>query len=178
MHKIWAGMEAIYKKGLAKSIGISNFNIQITLDLLTYAEIKPATNQIELHPYLPQINAVNWFKKMGIQVVAYSPLYAPANPGHRSEGNEKKDLLNEPVVKELAEKYKKSAGQIVLNWSLQRGHVIIPKSSNKGRQLQNLETYKFKLEKEEIDKISALACGERVIDISNFPGFGGVPAFD
>ena len=78
MYKVWAGMEEIYKSGKARSIGISNFNVQLRLDLLSYAEIKPVVNQIELHPYLPQVDAVELFKKQEITPVAYSPFVALA----------------------------------------------------------------------------------------------------
>ena len=76
MHKLWPKMEEIYKSGKAKTIGVSNFNVQLLLDLLSYAEIKPAVNQIELHPYLPQIDAVEWYKKVGVMPVAFSPFVA------------------------------------------------------------------------------------------------------
>ena len=80
MHKLWPKMEEIYKSGKARTIGVSNFNVQLLLDLLSYAEIKPAVNQIELHPYLPQIDAVEWYKKVGVMPVAFSPFVAHGNP--------------------------------------------------------------------------------------------------
>ena len=176
MYKVWAGMEEIYKSGKAKTIGISNFNVQLTLDLLTYAEIKPAVNQIELHPYLPQVDAVEWFKKQEIIPVAYSPFVAHGNDAIHPDG--KKKVLDDPLLGELATKYNKTKGQIALNWGLQRGHVVIPKSSNKGRQNENLDCYSFKLEKEDVDKITALACGFRNADTKHMAFADFTPLYD
>lgn len=169
-------MEALVKQGLTKAIGISNFNVQLTLDLLTYAEIKPAVNQLELHPYLAQKDAVEWYKKMGIVPEAFSPLQAPGVSGIMPRPDTKR-VLDDPLVKELSEKYEKSKGQIILNWGISRGHVIIPKSSNKARQIENLECYKFKMEAEDIDKLTALSCGQRWCDVQGNADLGFFPNF-
>ncbi len=111
---------------------------------------------------------------MGIAVVAYSPFLAPAaklNP-------DKTDLLAEPVVKELGEKYKKTPAQILVNWSLARGHVVIPKSQSKERQKLNLESYKFKMEEADVKKLSGLARGMRNFKMELIDAFGNVPLFD
>lgn len=176
LHKTWAKMEALVKEGLAKSIGISNFNVQITMDLLSYAEIKPAVNQIELHPYLPQQAAVDWFKSMGIVLEAYSPLQSPGFlPPWRKERS--KILIKDPLVEELAKKYGKSNGQILLNWGLARGHVVIPKSTKKERQKENLESCSFTMEKEDVEKLTALNMNDRWLDFKNIPGIGA-PIFE
>lgn len=175
-YKTWQKMEGLVKAGLTKAIGISNFNVQFTLDILTYAEIKPAVNQLELHPYLAQVDAVEWYKKMGIVPEAYSPLLSPNTVGVFPRADTKV-LLDDPLVKELAEKYGKSKGQIILNWGLARGHVIIPKSSNKARQIENMESYQFKMEKEDVEKLTGLSCGERWCDISGNPNLGLFPVF-
>ena len=175
MHKLWASMEQLYKAGKARAIGISNFNVQLTLDLLSYAEVVPAVNQIELHPYLPQVDAVNWFKKQGIVPVAYSPF---ARHGNAPLGPDaKKDVLDHPLLEELAAKYGKTPGQVALNWGLARGHVVIPKSANKARQTQNLACFSFKLEPAEVEKISALDIGYRYVDFQYLEMYGGVPIF-
>lgn len=178
LYKTWARMEGLVKAGLTKAIGISNFNCQLTLDLLSYAEIKPAVNQFEIHPYLSQKDAVEWYKKMGITPEAYSPLKSPGSV--LLDGVKRMDtrnLLEEPVVKELAEKYGKTKGQIILNWGLARGHVIIPKSSSKARQIENLESYKFKMEPEDVEKLTELNCGDRWCNVQGFDSLGNFPCF-
>lgn len=102
LHETWAKMEGLVKSGLAKSIGISNFNVQLTMDLLSYASIKPAVNQIQLHPYLAQKDVVDWLIKMGIRPEAYSPLAQPGfNPPWRKVS---KTLIKDLTIEELAKK--------------------------------------------------------------------------
>ena len=115
---------------------------------------------------------------MGITPEAYSPLKSPGSVLLGGvQTTDTKNLLEEPIVKELAEKYGKTKGQIILNWGLMRGHVIIPKSSSKTRQIENLESCKFKLEKEDVDKLSALKCGDRWCDVMGFDDLGNFPNF-
>jgi len=125
LHKLWPQMEALVEQGLTKSIGVSNFNVQLLLDLLTYAKIKPVCNQVELHPLNQQDGLLAFHKLKGIVSVAYSPIARPTP--------EKPNLLVHPYLVSLAEKYKKSAAQIILNWGVCRGCVVIPKASSIGR---------------------------------------------
>ena len=121
MHKLWPSLERLVDLGLTKSIGLSNFNLQLTSDLLTYARIKPVVNQIELHPLLAQTELVRFLKDHDIVPVAYCPIVRQGDPktAHAHE---------HPYLKSLAEKYGKSVTQIMLNWALVRGTVPIPKS--------------------------------------------------
>jgi diketogulonate reductase-like aldo/keto reductase len=167
LRKVWQDLEEAVKEGLTKHIGISNFNLQIILDLLTYAEIKPAVNQIEIHPYLVQYDLVEYLKRLGIVVTAYSPLGNPGNP----YGKLKKNLLEEEAILNLAKKYEKSPAQILLNWGIQRGHVVIPKSSTEKRLKENLESQNFQLSKEDVEAISSLNSNDRLVNPKNW-GFG------
>jgi len=158
LHITWKGMEDCVRKGLCKSIGLSNFNVQITLDLLSYAEIKPAVSQIEVHPYLVEEELVSFCQKYGIQVVAYSPFCRNLAPVG------KQSLFKETVIQELAEKYKKSPGQIVLNWHLSRGLGVVPKASGMERVQENFEITEFEMTEEDLKRVSELNCNFRRLD--------------
>ena len=127
------------------------------LDILTYAKIRPAVNQIELHPYLQQRDFVDFIRnKFKIHVVAYGPLGAPNWTFKKPEYFEL-NILKDQVILDLAEKYNKSAGQIILNWhTVHRGHLVIPKTANKGRLRENIDVFGFKLTEEEYASIDNL----------------------
>lgn len=155
----WTILEKIYKKGKAKAIGVSNFKEHHIETLLKSATIKPATNQIELHPYLSQQDLVEYCNKKNIVVEAWSPL-----------GANKTGLLEEPILQELAQKYGKSPAQIVLRWNFQRGIVTIPKSSNPVRQKENISIFDFELADDDMNKIYSLNKDMRLgADPDNFP---------
>ncbi len=109
MHIVWGVLEQAVEKGLVRSLGVSNFNCQSMLELLTYCEVKPVVNQIELHPYLPQSNLLAFMKRVGIHAMAYAPLGSPGAKGI-VPNKESKNLLEDPLVLALAEKYEKTAG--------------------------------------------------------------------
>jgi diketogulonate reductase-like aldo/keto reductase len=121
MHKVWAGMEKCVEEGLTKSIGISNFNVQLICDMLAYCNIKPAVNQIELHPYLQQPELVQFCQERDIVVVGHTPLSNPARPVGSSAGI----VLDDPVIKEIADKHGKTPAQIALSWNIKRSNGII-----------------------------------------------------
>ena len=130
----WGIMEEICKSGRARAIGVSNF-VGFHLDkLLEDAKIVPAVNQIELHPHFSQQPLVAYCEKLGIAVEAWSPL-----------GGTGGNLLDDPVLKKIAEKYKKSTAQVVLRWELQSGIITIPKSTHQTRIKDNTELYDFAL---------------------------------
>lgn len=110
-------MEKLQEKGLAKNIGISNFNKKQIERVLASCKIVPVTNQVECHPYLPQVKLSEFCKSKGITITAYSPLGSPdrpwAQPGDPS-------LLEDPKVKAIAEKYGKSTAQIVLRYQVKK----------------------------------------------------------
>ena len=132
MYKIWEQMEALVDKGLAKSIGISNFNVQLTWDMLSYCRIKPVCNEIELNPVCVQEQLVKYLKDNGIEPIAYCPVAK----GH--DTSRLPDLTETEEVKTLMAKYGKSGMQILLNWGLQRGHILIPKSNTPSRIKENI----------------------------------------
>ncbi|CAI2377087.1 unnamed protein product [Moneuplotes crassus] len=162
-HVVWAELEKLVDEGVIKSIGVSNFNVQSLLDMLAYCRIKPVCNQIELHPYLVQEELVKFMIDNEIVPIAFCPLIRGGNENMKGP----KDVLELDLIQELATKYAKTPGQILLNWGLQRGHLIIPKSSKKSRLLENLDSNSFVLEKEDVDKLTALNCDWRICDSKN-----------
>ena len=179
IHKVWAELERLVEAGLIKNLGVSNCTIPVLLDLFTYAKIRPQINQIELHPYLVQEDVVAFHKKLGVHVQAYAPLGSSAWT-LRAEELKSLNLLEEPVIKALAEKYGKSVGKIVLNWHLNQGHVIIPKTTKVARLGENIEVYDFKLTPEEYASISALNKNARFFNTKAFKEYGWnhCPYFD
>lgn len=174
LHVTWKQMEDLVRAGKCKSIGVSNFSVQLLVDLLSYAEIKPVCNQIEVHPYLINEDLIGFCKKNSIEVVAYCPL--GRNIALNSEAGGK-TLIEEPIIQELAAKYNKTPSQVVLNWHLSRGYVIIPKTSNFHRLRENLECDTFELTADEVKKISSLNKNIRVCDTKNMEHFGFTPNF-
>lgn len=140
----WKALEYLYKEGRVKSIGVSNFQVHHLQDLLGDAEIKPVINQIEFHPYLTQQKVREFCKENEIQVEAWSPLMA---------GN---GLLENEILKEIAEKYNKTVAQVVLRWDLQSQVVTIPKSTNESRLIENIDIFDFNLSNEDVAKIDSL----------------------
>jgi len=157
IQETWQAMEGLVGKGLAKSIGISNFQGSLILDLLRYAKIRPATLQIEHHPYLVQPTLLQLAGSEGIAVTAYSS-FGPQSfiELDWQKAHDTPVLFEHQVITDLAKKYSKTPAQILLRWATQRGLAVIPKSNNPDRLKQNLEVTGFDLEKGELDSISAL----------------------
>ncbi|RNF39962.1 aldo/keto reductase [Planococcus salinus] len=145
----WKALEKLYKDGRVKAIGVSNFHVHHLEDLLQDAEIKPMVNQIEYHPYLTQKELQSYCVEQGIQLEAWSPLMAG-------------ELLEQPVLQELADKYNKTVAQIILRWDLQTGVVTIPKSTNEQRLAENADIFDFELSIEDMEQIEALNRNTRV----------------
>lgn len=155
---VWNKMEALYKAGKAKAIGVSNYLEHHLDDLLKEAEIVPTVNQIECYPYLSQQPLVDYCKSKNIVPQAWGPL-----------GAGKSDVLSNPIIMEIAGKYQKSPAQIVLRWLLQRDIIIIPMSTNKERQIENLSVADFRLTEEDMEKIFSLNKNKRLgADPNNF----------
>ena len=119
-------MEKLVAKGYVKHLGISNFNGQAIMDLLTYCRIKPVALQVELHPYLPNTQLVDLAQKNGIHVIAYTPLVRGNNLARDEEVN----ILKEDAINDVANKHGKTPAQVVLKTSLQRGIGVIPRTTN------------------------------------------------
>ncbi|CAI2376062.1 unnamed protein product [Moneuplotes crassus] len=163
-HVVWAELEKLVDEGVIKSIGVSNFNVQSLLDMLAYCRIKPVCNEVELHPYLVQDELVKFMKDNEIVPIAFCPLIR----GGQQERRAPKDVFKLDIIQELATKYEKTAGQILLNWGLQRGHIVIPKSSKKSRLVENLDCNSFILDQEDVDKLTALNCDWRICTTKNY----------
>ncbi|KAL5073056.1 hypothetical protein RYX36_012040 [Vicia faba] len=144
----WKAMEALYDSGKAKAIGVSNFSTKKLQDLLDIARVPPAANQVELHPGWQQSKLHAFCASKGIHVSGYSPLGSP--------GVLKSDILQNPVVKEVAEKLGKTPGQVALRWGLQAGHSVLPKSTNEARIKENLDVIDWSIPEDLISKFSEI----------------------
>ncbi|MBP1996008.1 aldo/keto reductase [Paenibacillus eucommiae] len=145
----WRAFTKLYEEGRVRAIGVSNFQIHHLEDLMADSSIVPAVNQVEYHPKLTQRPLIDFCKKHGIQVEAWSPLM---------QGK----LLDHPELKELAAKHGKSVTQIILRWDLQNGVVTIPKSVKKHRIVENANIFDFSLAAEDMAVIDALNEDSRV----------------
>jgi len=150
----WQTLEALVDEGKVRHIGISNFKQSEVADVLSYCRIKPAVNQVELHPRLPQTELVSYCQQHGIQVTAYSPL---------GRGDVKKaGLLTDPVVQRIAEARGVTPTAVLLRWNMQRNVVVIPKSKSPNRVLQNCQQpFSFSLGAAEVAQLDALEDGAR-----------------
>ena len=155
---IWPKMEKLVEQGLTKSIGVSNYNVQNLLIILSLCKIKPVTNQVEFHPYLYQKDLKEFCDKENIKIISYYPLIKGVNFKKRFEKIMKEknlDLLNEDIVLNLAQKYGKTPGQIILNWHIHLGVIPIPGTSNPERMKENLESSEFKMDDKDYEALSS-----------------------
>ncbi|MGG0936867.1 aldo/keto reductase [Brevibacillus centrosporus] len=139
----WRALETIYKEGRVKAIGVSNFHVHHLEELMKDAEMKPMIDQIEFHPRLTQKELQAFCRENGIQMEAWSPLM---------QGQ----LLDHPVLKEIAERHQKSVAQVIIRWDLQNGVVTIPKSIKEHRIVENADVFNFELSADDMAKIDAL----------------------
>ncbi|KAG7192706.1 NAD(P)H-dependent D-xylose reductase (XR) [Scheffersomyces spartinae] len=153
----WKAMEALTETGKVRSVGISNFNASLILDLLRGCKLVPAVLQIEHHPYLQQPQLVEFCNKNGIAITGYSS-FGPQSFLELNQDRALKTptLFEHDVIKSIANNHKKTPAQILLRWATQRNIAVIPKSNNQGRLLQNLEVVDFDLTTEELKKIESL----------------------
>lgn len=148
----WRAMEELYQSGKVKAIGVCNFYPDRLADLCLHATVTPAVNQVELHPLFQQADAIAVMQKYGVQPQAWGPL---------AEG--RGELLESEVLAAIANKHGKSVAQVALRWNVQRGVVIIPKSTHRHRMEENLAIWDFALTAEEMDAISKLDAGKSAI---------------
>ena len=160
LHKIWPIMESFVEKGYTKYIGVSNFNVQSLLNLLSFCKIKPLVNEIEFHPYLFQKQLVNFCRREDIILFGYNPLVKGCYCADTAEEN-MRNLLGEKIIVDLSKKYNKTVGQIVLNWSISREVIPIPMTSNLHRMKENLGSTEFIMDKNDLQKIDELNRNQR-----------------
>lgn len=141
----YRALEDLYEEGKLRAIGVSNFYPDRLVDIASFARIKPMVNQIETHPLNQQIEAHEWLKKYGVIHEAWAPF-----------GEGRGNMFTNPVLQKLGDKYNKTVAQVILRWQLQRGIVVIPKSTHKERMAQNLDVFDFTLTDEDMQDIAAL----------------------
>lgn len=141
----YRALEDLYDEGKIKAIGISNFYPDRMVDLASFTRIKPMINQIEIHPYHQQVFSKEWHDKYGVQLEAWAPF-----------GEGRKNMFELSELKEIGDKYGKTVAQVILRWHLQRGIVVIPKSTHLERMKENFNVFDFELAQEDMDVISKL----------------------
>ncbi|KAF8006688.1 hypothetical protein BT93_K0866 [Corymbia citriodora subsp. variegata] len=146
----WKAMEALYRSGKARAIGVSNFSCKKLGDLLDIAEVPPAVNQVECHPYWQQGKLREFCKSRSIHLSGYSPLGSPGKESIKS------DILKNPVVTTIAEKLGKTPAQVALRWGLQMGHSVLPKSTNEARIKQNFDVFDWSIPNDLFCKFSEI----------------------
>lgn len=141
----WRAMESLYKQGLIRAIGVSNFHTDRLMDLMIHNEVVPAVNQVETHPFQQQHELQQFLKDNNVQIQSWAPF---------AEG--KNDLFTNELLQSIATKYNKSIAQIVLRWLTQRGIVAIPKSIRKDRMEENFNIFDFELAENDFEIIKKL----------------------
>lgn len=139
-------LEDLYAEGKIRAIGVSNFSAERMADIATFNKVVPAVNQVETHLFWQQHELHKWMEKYNVQHEAWGPLAQ-----HRI-----KEIIENPIVKEIAEKYGKTPTQIALRYTVQRGIVVIPKTTSKARMKENLDLFDFSLTEEDVEKLKAL----------------------
>ncbi|WP_163971796.1 aldo/keto reductase [Oceanobacillus halotolerans] len=145
----YKALEKLYKDGRVKAIGVCNFNIEHLQRILDECEVVPAVNQVECHPYLQQQELKDFCRKHNIYVEAWSPLM---------QGGE---VLQDPVIKEIAEEHGKTPAQVIIRWHIQTGTIVIPKSVTPSRIKENFDVFDFELTSDNMDRIKQLNRNER-----------------
>lgn len=156
----YRAMEEAYKAGTLKAIGVCNFYPNRLADLCETVEVMPAVNQVELHPFFQQENALSLMKEYGVQPEAWGPF---------AEG--KHGIFAHPVLTAIGEKYGKTSAQVALRWNVQRGVTVIPKSVHKERMEQNMAIWDFTLSAEDMAEIAKLDLGHSEIVDHSDPAF-------
>jgi alcohol dehydrogenase (NADP+) len=174
IHETWQAMEALVEQGLVRHIGVSNFPVSLLHELMTQARIPPAVNQCEAHPYLQQTKLVEYCKACGVHFQAYSPL---GTPGYKER--DEPVVLDDPVLKEIADRYGVSAAAICLAWAAQRGTSVVAKSTNPQHQRDNLEAVtELRLTDVDMAAIAALDRGYRFFRPEDWWGEMAMAVFD
>ena len=145
----YRALEDLMAKGKIRAIGISNFYVDRMVDIASFARVKPAVNQIEIHPHHQQNEQLEWHNKYGIQLEAWAPF-----------GEGRGGMFELPELKAIGEKYGKTPAQVMLRWHIQRGIVVIPKSTHIERMEENFNVFDFELTAEDMEIIATLDKGQ------------------
>lgn len=144
----WRAMEELYEQGKIRAVGVCNFLPDRLLDLCKNVRIRPMINQIEHHPHDQRDEEIALMKKLGVQPEAWAPF---------AEGL--KGMFSEPLILELAQKYHKTPGQILLRWNIENGCAVIPKAVHESRMRENLDIWDFQLSKQDLERMKELDKG-------------------
>lgn len=167
IEETWRAMESLVDDGLVRAIGVSNFNIKRLQNLCNFARIKPAVNQVELHPYLPQEKLLSFCRSKNIVLQAYSPL---GSTPKISSGRPR--VIEDPTILRIAEKHSCTAAQVLLGWGLSRGTPVIPKTTNPDRCVNNM--HPAQLDQTDLDQINNITTRIRYLQ----PSWAGVNCFE
>lgn len=145
----WQAMEKLYEEGKIRAIGVSNFHVHHLKDLMADSKVKPAVDQVELHPHLSQVNLRDYCKQENIQMESWSPL-------------KRGRMFDEPAIAEIAEKHRKTPAQVILRWNIQHEIITIPKSTKEARIIENADIFDFSLTDEDMIRLDDLNINDRV----------------
>ena len=145
----YCALEDLMAEGKIRAIGISNFYVDRMVDIASFARVKPSVNQIEIHPHHQQNEQLEWHNKYGIQLEAWAPF-----------GEGRGGMFELPELKAIGEKYGKTPAQVMLRWHIQRGIVVIPKSTHIERMEENFNVFDFELTAEDMEIIATLDKGQ------------------
>lgn len=141
----WRALEEYYKKGTVRAIGVSNFYPDRLVEFARFNKTVPMVNQVEIHPFNQQREAEIWNKKYGVQLEAWAPF-----------GEGRGGLFQNETLAKIGAKHGRTAAQVMLRWHLQRGIVVIPKSTHKERMAENFDVFGFSLDEDDMNAIAAL----------------------
>lgn len=141
----WRALVELYNEGKLRAIGVSNFYPDRLVEFANFNKVKPMVNQIETNPICQQVEARKWLDKYGVVHESWAPF-----------GEGRSGLFENEVLKEIGKKYGKTTAQVMLRWNIQRGVVVIPKSTHKERMIENFDVFDFKLSDDDMNKIKSL----------------------
>jgi alcohol dehydrogenase (NADP+) len=162
VYATWSGMEATARAGLTRHLGVSNFSAKKIRELLPHCEIKPEVNQVELHPLLQQTELLAYCSSVGIHITAYAPLGSGDRPA-LVKAPDAPVLLENPVIRSIADAHQRTPAQVLIAWHLQRGISAIPKSVTPARLRENFAANDLELTQADRERVAALDRGYRLI---------------